>query len=198
MKTKKMFCRAAAALAIASMLTSCALPGGGMPPRKKMPELTDSGEDEMLMRNTSAQPSFTNNPYGFNMTLKNMSIGGVEIMGLYISSPDSSMDAVIEAQLNQLKQAESSMVLFTAAWANMYHYGLTLDLSKGSGVKTFRYNYKLESPGLFSIPVVVVADNESASRVIKLQGLFSGFHSISFTYLSDNQGLKNNKSSQKE
>lgn len=188
-----MLCRFAAALVGTGILSSCTGPGAGLPDRKKMPEFTDSGDNAMFRFYDPAQSAFSAGNSGLNTYLTKMTVQGVEMTAIGVNSPDPSMDSAIEAQFKQFKQMESTAVLFAAAWANMYHYGVVLDLTssvgKQSGSSSFRFNYKLESPGVFSIPVLVIADNESATRVRKIEALFSELHSVKLISLSDNQSF---------
>lgn len=133
--------------------TGCSgLPMGEAPERKKMLDLT-SGDNDGECNYTSLQTlAATNNAFPYSV----QQVGNM----LTVSLPENAYDSMA---INTLEQVKPFALPLLMQWAQQ-RKGITLNLSGTGSHEQQRVEYRLESPGMPAIPVVLLYDRWSSGR----------------------------------
>jgi hypothetical protein len=157
--------------------------GPSLPGRKKMPDLTFDDD------NFEGVPAFQNRPtnflpaYGFNVQETELSINGTTQGFVSIALPDPSTD---EATVNLLEGLKPFALTLLSGWAQQQRNGVAIDLSAHNGEIIHRSDYKLEQSNGFSIPLVLIWDRNSESRVNTIKQLISEVPQLKLNSISAN------------
>ena len=167
-ESHSVFCKTLFALSLSASLYSCAptgLPGSG---RKKMPEFTSYDGIEGAMPFHTETTETGRGGFGFTTSNMDLDFNGGSQGFLAVSLPDATNDSLAISLLHSFKPYAIPMI---TSWARQAKQGVVIDLSSHSGLTTHRTDYVLESPNGFSVPVVVMWDQASVSRMTTLQSL---------------------------
>jgi hypothetical protein len=168
-------------------LTGC-VPGTSTSPRKKMPEFNESQLQEGPMPfNYRGNIATGNSDFRFVTNNVDMEIDGNMQHFVSVALPDANNDPLAISLLESFKPL--ALPLLTA-WAQQQRNGVVIDLSSHASFNTNRTNYAIKKNNDFSIPVVIVWDEASASRVALLRSMAEGLPSVAFTYISGTNPLK--------
>ena len=149
------------------LLVGCQ-PGGGSPDRKKMPEFA---ADYSLEGPPPFQHSMKEEGtpgWGFQTSDIVLTVNGSTEGFVYVPLPDPANDSLAVSLLRSYKTFALPLL---GTWAQQQHKGVAIDLSSHGNQPSHRADYVLEKPNDFSIPVVIIWDESSASRAIALKSL---------------------------
>jgi hypothetical protein len=150
-------------------------------PRKKMPDLTGDNSLEGPMPFQASARSTGPETFAFHTSNIDMEVGGSMQGFLYIPLPDASNDSLTITLLRSYKLVAMSLL---KTWSAQQHQGVAIDFTSHDGSATHRSEYTLEKAGEFSIPVVIIWDQASASRVSELRSLAAELPEVSFNSTS--------------
>ena len=187
-ESHSLFCKTLFALSLSATLYSCAptgLPGSG---RKKMPEFTSyDGIEGAMPFHTETSSGTSAGAFAFATSNMDLDFNGGSQGFLAVSLPDATNDSLAISLLHSFKPYAIPMI---TSWARQAKQGVVIDLSSHSGLTTHRTDYMLESPNEFSVPVVVMWDQASVSRMATLQSLVQELPSMKLNYIAGFDPMK--------
>lgn len=142
------------------VLFSCSVPGGKTrPERKKMFNMNDQV--------SAGECTFVSAGYGvqeapFAMHDVTMTVNGIRGTYLSLALPDATYDSTAIAMALTCKPFAVPML---TQWANVEKKGVLFDLRNNKNKNEIRTDYIVETPGMFSIPVIFLYDRLSAGRM---------------------------------
>lgn len=145
----------------AGVLFGC-MPGGGgstRPERKKMFALdsrTKVGECNFI------DPDYEASELPFTTRYVTMTVNGAPATFLSVSLPDASYDSAATALALDFKPFALPLL---SQWAHQESKGVVFDLRKNITATELRADYMVETPGMFSIPVIFLYDRYSVGRM---------------------------------
>jgi hypothetical protein len=171
-------------LFIATTVYSCS--DGSLPARKKMPQFSsyDGFEGEFNNNNNEANPG----SFAFATSNVDLMLNGTMQRFVSVSLPSPANDSVAVSLVNAIKPFAMPIL---SAWAQQQRHGVIIDLCSHTGGETHRSDYVLQKQGNFSIPVVVMWDGASASRVAELKNIVQDMPSITLSCTSNNDSSEN-------
>jgi hypothetical protein len=142
------------------ILFSCSAPAGkSRPERKKMFNLNtrvSAGECTFASAGDGVQEA------PFTMHDVTMSANGIRSTYLSLALPDATYDS---AAIAMALTCKPFAVPLLSQWANQEKKGVLFDLRNNNNKAELRTDYIVQTPGMFSIPVIFLYDRLSAGRM---------------------------------
>ena len=171
---------------IAMGFYSCSPGGDSLPARKKMPEFASNDGFEGAVPFSGNSNATAASTFAFKTGNIDLDVDGHNQNLVVVAMPDASTDSVALSLVNSVKPFALPML---SGWAKQQGRGVLIDLSSHNGEEAYRADYVLQKPDDFSIPVVLMWDNASASRVVLLKEVLDDVPSISLSCTSGNDPL---------
>lgn len=187
MKTTHKFLTGISLFLLAATLFSCGPTGGGVPQRKKMPELNsyDGIEGAVPFGNTSDAPA--QGSFAFATSNVDLMINGTIQGFVSIALPNAANDSAAVSLINNVKPFALTVL---STWAQQQRHGVVIDLSSHNS-EVFRTDYLLQKPNDFAIPIVVMWDRLSQYRVASIKALVGDVSSVTLSCTSGNDPVNN-------